>query len=273
MTCDDVRGKLLDLRRRRLEPGSEPEIRAHLRSCASCARRDEAEGVLDDMLQALPRLAAPAALKRRLALLAGAPQPSPGRAGRRRIRVAAPALAAGLALFVGGVLLGRAGWRDRSALDALASEAVGDHLRVLVSGHPLDIESGGPHQVKPWFEGRLDFAPMVPMEGTGLELQGGAVGWFLDRRAAVLEYALRKHRLTLLAFRWNGLSWPRSGTRSLGPLEVHQTSERGFHVFLWRVGDLGYALVSDVEPAELGDVASRVAGATRGAPAAPPAQR
>ena len=54
--------------------------------------------------------------------------------------------------------------------------AVNDHLRVLASQHPLDIESGGIHQVKPWFEGRLDFAPVVSFLGDEeFPLRGGAV--------------------------------------------------------------------------------------------------
>jgi hypothetical protein len=42
---------------------------------------------------------------------------------------------------------------------AMVTETVTDHLRVLSTHHPLDIESGGIHQVRPWFAGRLDFAP------------------------------------------------------------------------------------------------------------------
>src|SRR5947209_13571922 len=50
--------------------------------------------------------------------------------------------------------------------EAAARRAVGgDHLRVLSSQHPLDVESGGIHQVRPWFAGRLDFAPEVPFVG------------------------------------------------------------------------------------------------------------
>ena len=48
---------------------------------------------------------------------------------------------------------------DRPA--SMVTEAVTNHLRLLSSQHPLDIESGNMHQVKPWYEGRLDFAPVV----------------------------------------------------------------------------------------------------------------
>jgi hypothetical protein len=49
--------------------------------------------------------------------------------------------------------------------DAMAMEALNDHLRIPYESHPLEVESGGVHQVKPWFEGRVDFAPAVGLGG------------------------------------------------------------------------------------------------------------
>jgi anti-sigma factor RsiW len=265
MTCDDVRMRLLDHLRRRLDPAAEADVRAHLRDCAACSRADAAEVLLDDLLsKKLPRYAAPPALKRRLGLLTGSTgQPRAAARPRRAwARAFAPALAAGLALFAGGVFTGRT-WRSGAGeLDRLASEAVADHLRVLVSGHPYDVAAGGSHQVKPWFEGKLDFAPEVPLpEVPDLRLEGGSVGWFLDRRAAVVSYALRDHRVTLLACRGEGLSWPGGGEPGAG--ELREASIPGFRVVMWRAGELGYALVSDVNAAELKSVAAKFAAATR----------
>ncbi|BDG02117.1 anti-sigma factor family protein [Anaeromyxobacter oryzae] len=253
MTCEDVRPRLLDQRRGRLDAAADAEVRSHLRDCDACTRALAGEATLDELLaRRLPRYAAPPALKKRLTLLGSRARPPARRAAW--LRVAAPALAAGVVLFAGGMLAGRATRSD--ALAALAGEAIGDHLRVLVRDRPFDVESGGPHQVKPWFAGRLDFAPAVPVpEGSGLELQGGAVGWFLDRRAAVVQYTLRKHRLTLLVFRDDGLAWP-AGTRER---DLRETTQRGFHVVLWRAGGLGHALVSDLDASELRAVAVKLA--------------
>ena len=88
----------------------------------------------------------------------------------------------------------------------MVTEAVNDHLRLLASQHPLDIESGGMHQVKPWFEGRLDFAPVVRFDGDqDFPLRGGAVGYYVDRKAAVFVFYRRLHPMTLLVFRTDGL--------------------------------------------------------------------
>ncbi len=103
----------------------------------------------------------------------------------RWTRFVAPALAAALALMVGRAFMQRSSSED-STLASLTGEAVNDHLRVLASQHPVEIASGGRHQVKPWFERRLDFAPVLAFEGDAeFPLRGGAVGYFRDRKAAV----------------------------------------------------------------------------------------
>jgi anti-sigma factor RsiW len=182
---------------------------------------------------------------------------------RRWSRIVAPAMAAGLALVALGVVLQRGGAGREGVLASIASEAVNDHLRVLASQHPVDIESGGTHQVKPWFEGKLDFAPVVPaLDGTDVRLRGGAVGYVFDRKAAVLVYQLRLHVVTLLVFRAEGLDWPETGGRQVGSVRVQERSIRGFDAFLWRDDGLGYAVVSDVNAKELSELVGRVVAET-----------
>jgi anti-sigma factor RsiW len=143
----------------------------------------------------------------------------------------------------------------------LVGEAVTDHLRVLTSQNPLEIRSGGIHQVKPWFEGRLDFAPVVRFAGDDeFPLQGGSVGYFLDRKAAVFVFKRRLHVVTLLVFPAQGMPWPTRGLTALGDARAYAAASRGFNVLLWREGDQGYALVSDVDTPELTRLALRLAG-------------
>ena len=267
MNCDDVRVQLHEYARRRLDPALEDEVRAHVDACTACRSAERAERALDELLeQRLPRYTAPLALKRRLGLRLGTPD-APRRAPGRWARVAAPALAASIALVAGGALLQRTA-TSRGEATALTSELVNDHLRVLARQHPVDIESGGPHQVKPWFEGKLDFAPVVPAPDRGeLRLRGGSVGYVFDRKAAVVVYSLRLHVVTLLVFRAEGLPWPERGARQIGPVSGREMSSRGFNVVLWRDGDLGYALVSDVGARELSGVAGELAAATAREPA------
>lgn len=51
----------------------------------------------------------------------------------------------------------------------------------------------------------------------------------------------RQRRRHVLVFRVDGLAWTRDAH------ERHTTSVRGFNVIVWRAGELGYALVSDVD--------------------------
>jgi len=149
--------------------------------------------------------------------------------------------------------------RER-ATPGMVTEAVNDHLRILSSHHPLDIESGGMHQVKPWFEGRLDFAPVVPFLGDAeFPLRGGAVGYYLDRRAAVFVFTRRLHEISLFVFRAPGLPWPSPGPQLVGGCRATSTTSRGFNVILWREGELGYALVSELDLTELTQLAAMIA--------------
>ncbi len=253
MKCREARDLVLERQGRPLPAGTGAVLDAHLAICPACSRVDRAERALTDVLAArLPRGRAPASLVQRVGQLASRPATTSSGSRRRSGRWAwiGGGIAAGAFLVAIGIATGRLlGTRGASTLEA---EAVNDHLRVLVAQHPLEIEGGGTHQVKPWFEGKLDFSPVVPdLGGAGVVLRGGAVGYFHDRRAALVQYQLRAHLVTLVIFQSDGL--PLAGS-------PHVTKgDRGFHVALWRTGALGYALVADVDPAELERVAARVA--------------
>ncbi len=271
--CDRVQLELHALRRGRLESARREAVVRHLAGCATCRSEDEAEALLDRLLdERLPREGVPVELGDRLAAIVGPSveeRTTPGsapRSVRPRWHVAwglakgLGALAAAAALVAGGALWDRAALARRDEAMHLAEEAIGDHLRVLAAAHPYDLESSASHEVKPWFEGKLDFAPNVPHDVAGLVLRGGSVGYFLDRKAAVMSYTLRRHNVTLLAFPAHGLPWSDAGA---GPDAIAaQVTLRGVHVFFWRHGDVAYAVVADVSLDELKRVAHELARAT-----------
>ncbi|HXJ82743.1 MAG TPA: zf-HC2 domain-containing protein [Candidatus Methylomirabilis sp.] len=257
MNCPDARAQLLDYQRGRLAPQARGEVHAHLESCPACAREDSTERALTELLEErTPLHAAPLGLKRRLA--ARWPE-TPGVEPSWWIRWGRPILPA---LAVAAVLLVLVPlyYQDSGTRPTMVTEAANDHLRILSSQHPLDIESGGMHQVKPWFEGRLEFAPVLGFMGDEeFPLQGGAVGYFLDRKAAVFVFHRRLHAISLFVFRADGLPWPRGIDRG-GRSESRVMVSRGFNVILWRSGELGYALVSDLDRRELSQLANKLAG-------------
>jgi anti-sigma factor RsiW len=265
MTCQDVHPLLLDLQRGRLAPELREQVGAHLQGCAACTHAEAAERLLTEALeQRLPQHAAPIALKRRLAAAWPAERlravPWWSRWGRS---VLPPLAVAAVLLVVIPVYYQRGVGPGGPRSAGMITEAVDDHLRILSSQHPLDIESGGMHQVKPWFEGRLDFSPVVHFVGDqDFPLRGGAVGYYMSRKAAVFVFHRRLHAISLFVFEPGGLSWPTTGLQPIGSARAHVTTSRGFSVILWRQGELGYALVSDVDPPELALLAGKLAGGT-----------
>jgi anti-sigma factor RsiW len=266
MDCPDVRARLLDDQRGRLAPADRAALRAHVAGCRACAASEAAERVLTELLERrLPQYPASIALKRRLqaqwpaSVPGAAPVAAPPPRWRRWGRSWLPAFAAAVVILLALPLYRGLGPGPADPGAALAREAVNDHLRVLASQHPIEVESGGIHQVKPWFEGRLDFAPVVAFEGDQeFRLEGGSVGYFLDRKAAVLHYRYRLHAITLLVFRADGIAWPERGWARLGELRAVPLASRGFNVVLWRADGLGYALVSDAEAGVLARLAPRI---------------
>jgi anti-sigma factor RsiW len=261
MDCEDVRLQLHEYQRGQLGPELHREVRAHLERCPACAHEDAAEHALTEVLERkLPQHPASLALKRRLAARwpAASLAPRVWWSGWRRALV--PALAAAVVLAVGLPLWRALAPGGREGATGMVAEAVNDHVRLLQRDRPLDVESGGIHQVRPWFAGRLDFAPVVAFEGDAeFPLQGGAIGYFLDRKAAVFVYKRRLHPVSLLVFRADGLPWPERGLTPVGAVAGYATVARGFNVILWRAGDLGYALVSDVDAQELARLAAKLA--------------
>jgi anti-sigma factor RsiW len=249
--CKAIREQLLEAIRGRLSEPERQRFAEHLQGCAQCSKLHERELLLDRALGQRPKFSLPDSLRDQLRAELTPAKPKP-RFGRW-VAVLAPSLAAAalLVLLVGG-RLGHA--------QPLVDEAVNDHLRVLYAEHPIEIESGGIHQVKPWFAGRLDFAPVLSFSGDDeFPLEGGAIGLFVDRKAATFVFKHRLHTASLFVFRSEGLGWPLRNDVSVGALPASSTASRGFNVLLWRDGDLGYALVSDVDRSELARLAAKVA--------------
>ncbi|HEX3854893.1 MAG TPA: zf-HC2 domain-containing protein [Polyangiaceae bacterium] len=249
--CKATREQLLDAIRGRLSEPERQHFAEHLQGCTECSKLHERELLLDRALAKRPSFSLPDSLRGKLRTQVIPAKPKP-RLGRWAAVLAPGLAAAALLLFVVGGRLGHG--------QQLVDEAVNDHLRVLYAERPIEIESGGIHQVKPWFAGRLDFAPVLSFSGDDeFPLEGGAIGLFVDRKAATFVFKHRLHTATLFVFRSEGLGWPLRNDTSVGALPASSTTSRGFNVLLWRAGDLGYALVSDVDRSELARLAAKVA--------------
>jgi len=244
-TCAELQPLLRDAARGQLDAEQATLVSSHLATCAACRAVSEQERALDQLLEEkLPQRPASLALKRRLEARLPKVAPPSRVGGARRVALIALPLAACAALVL--VLRPRL-----EARDPVVAEAIADHLRVVYREQPVDVESGGPHRVKPWFTGRLDFAvPQVYGGDQEFTLVGGAVALFQDRKAALLVYRRQLHTISLFVFPGDGLNLP---------IDPRLRQSRGFSVVVWRQGDLGYALTSDLNGGDLQTLARRIA--------------
>ena len=128
----------------------------------------------------------------------------------------------------------------------LTQELVASHIRALQPGHLEDVVSTDRHTVKPWFDGRLDFAPSVKdLKNVGFPLKGGRLDYVDGHPVAALVYQRDKHIIDL--YIWPGAQGERSSPQIA---EYH-----GYNIVHWRWGGMSFWAVSDVEPAQLHDFA------------------
>ena len=230
-----------------LDAGNALALEAHVASCAGCAAELEAIRAVKAQLKAAPlAYAAPQSLFDRLDAAiaeAGAPPP-PRRAARTETWVmsgAVGALAASLALFAfipTGV--------------SLQSELVDAQARSLEAQHLVDVQTSDRHTVKPWFNGKIDFAPpVVDLAAQGYPLVGGRLERIDGRRVAALVFHRQAHVINLFI-------WPGDA-----PAEPSMQQKDGYNLIRWGHGGLVFWAVSDCDAAALTGFQKDFAAATR----------
>ena len=135
---------------------------------------------------------------------------------------------------------------DPSRDDLVARDVVNAHVRSLMGDkHLNDVESSDQHTVKPWFSGKLDFAPPVrDLANAGLTLTGGRLDYVNGRAVAALTYRGRQHLV-------NEFVWPSAAADSAPAA----SSRQGYSVLHWTRGGMEHWAVSDMSPALLAPLA------------------
>jgi len=126
--------------------------------------------------------------------------------------------------------------------DAIVDQVVANHVRSLLAAQLVDVVSSDQHTVKPWFDGKIDFAPKVrDLSSSGFPLVGGRLDYLDGKTVAALVYQRNKHPINLFIT-------PAPTSRSTLPTV---TTRRGYNVLTWINNGLKYWAVSDLNQAEL----------------------
>jgi anti-sigma factor RsiW len=243
MTCKETQELIHGYVDHELDLVRNVEIEEHLQYCLPC-------GDAYDSLKALGRAVgsqsqyfkAPAGLQRRILAGIRAEAKKQNRSARFSWRI--PAIASGaailaLTLIVAFVLVSRA------PNDSLAKDVLASHIRSMMEErHLVDVASSDRHTVKPWFNGKLDFAPPVQdLLSEGYPLIGGRLDYLDGRPVAALVYGSDKHMINLFI-------WPKPGAAERGETSLAQ---QGYNMIHWSQSGMTFWAVSDVNATSLSD--------------------
>ena len=242
MNCQDARMLIHGYVDGELDLVKSLEVEQHIQECAACAQAlANIRAVRVALKKSSLYVETPPDLARRIrSTVRGASRVDhPYRVNLRRFLAIAASLA-----FVAA-----AGWGLARALPAqsdeaiLARELVASHVRSqMLATHRFDIASSDPHTVKPWFEGKLDFAPPVKdLTDRSFALIGGRLDYLHDRPVAALVYQRRKHSINV--FLWPSTSSSKEAAKTV--------TRQGYHLIRTDLDGMTCWVVSDLNEREL----------------------
>jgi anti-sigma factor RsiW len=123
----------------------------------------------------------------------------------------------------------------------LDEELVAQHVHALRFGPLYQVQSSDRHTVKPWFQGKLDYAPpVIDLASEDFPLLGGRVDHVDTVDVAAMIYGHRGHLINLFV-------WP---SDQLNPVQTQQN--KGFNLAHWSDARMQYWVVTDMDATELG---------------------
>jgi anti-sigma factor RsiW len=239
MNCEEAQELLEPYHDEELTAETRSAVAAHVKSCTPCTSALSQLGDLSTAVKAVGAFPVPDSLRRNVqkliadSLRSVAPMRGFG-FGTLAASHIAVAVVGGLATY------GYLADRDLRAFNA--REVVSAHVRSLMDNKLVQVTSSDTHTVRPWFAGKLDFAPDVrDFAGSGYPLVGARIDYVGGGKVAALVYMHDKHIINVFV---SPAALPEFG--ALG-----EVSKNGYTIVEWRSRDLLYRAVSDLNAAEL----------------------
>ena len=223
-----------------LDAANSVAIETHIKNCAGCAEElARIEAVRGALSKSGVKHCAPSAMRDRIAAQIDirsdgiGPSTAQHRSLRPWLAGGVSAIAASLLLIVGIPQLTTADMQD---------QVIASHVRSLLASHLIDIATSDRHVVRPWFNGRIDFAPpVVDLADQGFPLAGGRLDYLGGRVVPALVYHRRLHSINLFIR-------PAGCFASLVGIT---TRRNGYSLVRWTRAGLEYWAVSDINSDEL----------------------
>jgi len=115
-------------------------------------------------------------------------------------------------------------------------------VRSLIQNSPIQVATSDTHTVRPWFNGKVEFAPPVKdLTAQGFPLIGGRLDFVDGHRVATLVYRSQLHTISVFV-------WPEG---SPGATPSVKTPVDGLNVLSWTKDGMVWWAVSDLEAGEL----------------------
>ncbi len=223
-----------------LPPRDAAAVAAHLEGCAACrALQDQLRATKAAVHAEATRHTAPDRVRQHMeTMIAASAVPQRAPAPRRAWGGWIGSFGVGAALAAAPVLLVVVPQDD----SGVARSVLDGHLRALQSSHLYDVASTDQHTVKPWFDGRVDFAPPVKdLAALGFPLKGGRLDTVDGRTVAALVYGRAKHVIDLYV-------WQTPGAGAAPPRDL---TRNGYNLVSWSNAAMTFWAVSDLNRQEL----------------------
>jgi anti-sigma factor RsiW len=225
-------------------------VAAHLATCTSCSSLAADVRTLSSAIAAAGRELPPAGFSARVRARLQEEDVQPLHTGPVPLAARAAAIVRQAALASAACLLAALAtwWVVSTAAQSgrLEQDVLSAHVRSLLQDSPIQVASSDTHTVKPWFAGRIDFAPaVVDLSAEGFPLIGGRLDYVAGKRVAAVVYKRRQHTISVFM-------WP----VSQGGVASGIKARNGYNIACFTRNALAYCAVSDLNANDLAQLES-----------------